>query len=186
MIYNSSLCFSESSKIFNWIKQCAARFQCKILAFAIHRYLCRRFGLICHSYKSVIHNLCSKQIYVLATTAYLYMLQLFTHCLPTIICVTLMYIVYVFWTNCVSALATCFCTKMLCLPYVLHSWLFYCFCYSYSTCCVHPVTQCNMRSFWSQRKWYKTQCYMFPGRLIDIWSNLMVIFVVEHFCAGVW
>jgi len=31
--------------------------------------------------------------YVLASTAYLYMPQLFTHCLPTITCVTLMYIV---------------------------------------------------------------------------------------------
>jgi len=32
---------------------------------------------------------------VLASTAHLYMPQLFTHCLPIIICVTLMYIVYV-------------------------------------------------------------------------------------------
>jgi len=33
--------------------------------------------------------------YVLAPIAHLYMPQLFTHCLPTIICVTLIYIVYI-------------------------------------------------------------------------------------------
>jgi len=33
--------------------------------------------------------------YVLTSTAHLYMPQIFTHCLPTIICVTLMNIVYV-------------------------------------------------------------------------------------------
>jgi len=37
--------------------------------------------------------------YMLASTAHLYMPQLFTHCLPSIICVALMCIVYVVWNN---------------------------------------------------------------------------------------
>jgi len=44
---------------------------------------------------------------VLASPAHLHMPQLFTHCLPTIICVTLISIVYVLQTNCFMYLSLC-------------------------------------------------------------------------------
>jgi len=66
--------------------------------------------------------------YVHTSTAHLHILELFTHCLPTIICVTLMFIVYnktyVLYTFIFNPPLYCFCKYFLspCLSWML------CFC----------------------------------------------------------
>jgi len=84
------------------------------LAISIARKVLSLFLLVFEIY------LCCKHAFMLASPAHLYMPRLFTHCLPTIICVMLMSIAFLFFL----IYATFLCDSILdCLLWMLYFWL---------------------------------------------------------------
>ena len=73
--------------------------------------------------------------YLLPSTAHLYMPQIFTHCLPTIICVTLRYIVYY------ALQSNCLYTFFVCALFSTHYILFIAYVVSAKNC-LSPCISC--------------------------------------------
>jgi len=162
-------CFPESYSILNWIEPGAVRFQCKIIALTVYSY-----ADISVSY--IVYMKVQPAIFAAnkcTITGKENVIKL------NVICLLESYLICI-----ESSSEQCnFNAKFLYLLSISRLTFF-----SRMSCIQSLARDLCIREicYNKERKWYRTQCYLFPWKLVKIWCNIWLFWLMDFLWWRFW